>query len=108
MKIKNIGALLAILVYVSLGANGQIVDDSVLVDGHYRSFHFLKPASQNASLVFALHGSGGNGLGVRAGAKNWRKYPLLKTCYWYIPTAIKSTGTSAANHPPRSQHHQYR
>ncbi len=69
MKMKNIGTLLAILLCVSFGANSQIVDDSVLVDGHYRSFHFLKPAGQNASLIFALHGSGGNGLGVRAGAK---------------------------------------
>jgi polyhydroxybutyrate depolymerase len=69
MKIKNIGALLSLLLCVSFGANSQIIDDSLLVDGHYRSFHFLKPASQNASLIFALHGSGGNGLGVRAGAK---------------------------------------
>ncbi|WP_020606828.1 alpha/beta hydrolase family esterase [Spirosoma spitsbergense] len=89
MKTKNIGTLLALLLCVSFGANGQIVDDSVLVDGHYRSFHFLKPAGQNASLIFALHGSGGNGLGVRAGAKKLEEVAPAENLLLVYPDGYK-------------------
>jgi polyhydroxybutyrate depolymerase len=42
---------------------GQVITDSLLVDGNYRSFQFNKPNSSKngSSLVFVLHGSGGNG-----------------------------------------------
>ena len=35
-----------------------------MIDGHYRTFHFNLPLknSTNASLIFVLHGSGGNGI----------------------------------------------
>jgi polyhydroxybutyrate depolymerase len=40
----------------------QLLSDSFLIDGRYRSFHFNKPVTKsNASLVFVLHGSGGKG-----------------------------------------------
>lgn len=41
----------------------QDLSDSLKIDGYYRSFHFRKPSfsSEGASLVFVLHGSGGNG-----------------------------------------------
>lgn len=43
--------------------DAQVISDSLLVDGHYRTFHFNPPpaSAANASLVFILHGSGGNG-----------------------------------------------
>ena len=46
-----------------LQAQPPLSSDSLLVDGHYRTFHFDKQQSlrANASLVFVLHGSGGNG-----------------------------------------------
>jgi polyhydroxybutyrate depolymerase len=46
----------------------QVINDSILVDGHYRAFYFNKPSSslRNPSLVFVLHGSGGNGRGMMA------------------------------------------
>lgn len=89
MKLKNIGTFLALLLCVSFGATGQIVDDSVLVDGHYRSFHFMKPANQNASLIFALHGSGGNGLGVRAGAKKLEELAPADNLLLVFPDGYK-------------------
>lgn len=51
-------------------AKAQVVNDSILIDGHYRSFHFKLPSrnSLNSSLVFVLHGSGGNGLKSMNGA----------------------------------------
>ncbi|WP_439583332.1 alpha/beta hydrolase family esterase [Dyadobacter bucti] len=42
-------------------AHAQLIKDSLLVDGHYRSFLFNKPqtGSSGSSLVFVIHGSGG-------------------------------------------------
>jgi polyhydroxybutyrate depolymerase len=42
----------------------QPISDSILVDKNYRVFHFTKPKllQPNASLIFILHGSGGNGI----------------------------------------------
>ncbi len=54
--------IITLLFFIS--TNAQIVNDSVLIDGHFRSFHFIKPSPSNtkASLIFVLHGSGGNGI----------------------------------------------
>jgi polyhydroxybutyrate depolymerase len=45
-------------------ASAQVMTDSLRVDGNFRSFHFNKPKSlrSGSSLVFILHGSGGNGI----------------------------------------------
>lgn len=47
-----------------MSSKAQVINDSLLIDGHYRSFHFNKPTASNtnASLIFVLHGSGGNGI----------------------------------------------
>ena len=52
--------------------NAQVVNDSILIDGHYRTFHFNLPLknSANANLIFVLHGSGGNGLKAMKSAGN--------------------------------------
>jgi polyhydroxybutyrate depolymerase len=46
-----------------LKAQSAFTDDSLLVAGNYRVFHFHQPeaGATNASLVFVMHGSGGNG-----------------------------------------------
>lgn len=53
--------LVAGLLFVVQSAFAQIVHDSLLVEGHYRSFCFKKPGhnTRDGSLVFAIHGSGG-------------------------------------------------
>jgi polyhydroxybutyrate depolymerase len=53
----------------SLSAYCQISHDSLLIEGNYRVFHFLKAEKANSSLVFVLHGSNGNGLQMRERAK---------------------------------------
>jgi polyhydroxybutyrate depolymerase len=60
--------ILTLLFFIT--AKAQIINDSVFVDGHYRSFHFNKPSANNtnASLIFVLHGSGGNGIKTMRGA----------------------------------------
>jgi len=54
-----VGTLLFIV-----SSKAQVINDSLLIDGHYRTFHFKKPSIKNtkASLIFVLHGSGGNGI----------------------------------------------
>lgn len=44
----------------------QVKDDSVNVDTHHRTFHFIQPATSagGASIIFILHGSGGDGAGM--------------------------------------------
>ncbi len=51
---------------VSAPATAQLVSDSILVEGHYRTFHFHKPPQSlhAPSLIFVLHGSGGDGRGM--------------------------------------------
>lgn len=47
-------------------AHAKLISDSLLVDGHYRSFHYNSPSklTPRPGLVFVLHGSGGNGKGM--------------------------------------------
>jgi polyhydroxybutyrate depolymerase len=85
-------------------AKAQIVDDSLLIEGYYRTFHFLKSTQQNASLVFVLHGSGGNGTQMRGRTKTLEAvaptenillvYPDGYKKYW---NECRKTANSAAN-----------
>ena len=94
-----------LLVLCSLSAKSQIVHDSFLIEGHYRIFHFLKPPHPNASLVFVLHGSGGNGERMRdatrkleavAGTENiLLVYPDGYKRFW---NECRRTANSEANH----------
>lgn len=67
---KSIPALIIVL-FGSFSLHGQTISDSLLVEGHYRKFHFKKPQSnnENRNLVFILHGSGGDGLGMMKGTR---------------------------------------
>lgn len=72
----------------------QVITDSILVDGNYRSFHFNKPQGTptGCSLIFILHGSGGSGkemmnktdkLAKKAAAENaLLVYPNGYKNYW--------------------------
>ncbi|MBK5277699.1 MAG: poly(3-hydroxybutyrate) depolymerase [Bacteroidia bacterium] len=57
---------LAFLVLSLFCAKAQppLKSDSVLIDGHYRTFHFngTQPTNAATSLIFVLHGSGGDGI----------------------------------------------
>jgi polyhydroxybutyrate depolymerase len=97
--------LFALLLFIgSFITKAQIVDDSLLIEGHHRSFHFLKSPQPNASLVFVLHGSGGNGTQMRARAKSLEEiaptenillvYPDGYKKYW---NECRKTANSAAN-----------
>ncbi|HTD95073.1 MAG TPA: PHB depolymerase family esterase [Chitinophagaceae bacterium] len=61
---RTILFLFGILLFQS--SQAQVIDDSLQIEGIYRSFHFNQPAKplKNASLIFILHGSGGTGSGA--------------------------------------------
>lgn len=55
-------AIVVCALFLSLSAGAQLLHDSLLIDNHYRSFHFYQPkVNPGASLVFVMHGSGGRG-----------------------------------------------
>lgn len=51
--------------------------DSLLIEGNYRSFYFVKPTSQCTSLVFVVHGSNGDGQTWRNVLSKLSKYEAL-------------------------------
>lgn len=87
-------------------SQGQVLHDSVLIDGHYRSFHFKKPEVSivKKSLVFVLHGSGGSGLGMMKGAEKLQNKSATENILLVYPDGYKNfwnecrkAATSAAN-----------
>ncbi len=65
--------LLCLLTGLSLStASAQLISDSLLIEGHYRSFHYKTPSQtlQRPGLIFVLHGSGGTGPGMVTTAAN--------------------------------------
>jgi polyhydroxybutyrate depolymerase len=94
-----------ILLLVTSTAKAQLQADSLLIEGHQRSFHFLKPASAGASLVFVLHGSGGNGLGMRSRTALLEAQAQTENILLVYPNGYKrfwnecrKTANSEANH----------
>ncbi len=55
---------ICVLSTFALFSQATLIQDSLLIDGNYRCFYFKKPTSEtnDFSLVFVMHGSGGNGL----------------------------------------------
>lgn len=99
---KNIFLLCFFL--ITLSAKSQIIHDSILVEGHYRTFHFLKPIKENANLIFVLHGSGGNGLQMRLTTKKLEDIASDENLLLVYPDGYKKfwnecrkTANSAAN-----------
>lgn len=84
--------------------DAQIMDDSLLIEGHQRSFHFLKSGQANSSLVFILHGSGGNGLHMQSRTKALEGIASTENVLLVYPDGYKKywnecrkTANSAAN-----------
>jgi len=52
-----------LLLLFSKAAKSQLITDSILIEQHYRTFTYHKPAKniKGGSLLFLMHGSGGNG-----------------------------------------------
>ena len=54
--------LLTIFIIFSIAAQCQLITDSILIQGHYRTFKYNQPTASinNGSLLFIMHGSGGS------------------------------------------------
>jgi polyhydroxybutyrate depolymerase len=66
---KHILPLIIISTLISIDTTAQLISDSIKIAGHYRSFHFNPNGIKSGgSLVFILHGSGGNGRQMMMGA----------------------------------------
>ncbi|QHT66099.1 poly(3-hydroxybutyrate) depolymerase [Rhodocytophaga rosea] len=97
--------LLIITIFYASQVQAQVITDSLLIEGNYRSFHFTDPGdSKRENLVFVMHGSGGNGMGMmKATAKLEEKakaeklllvYPNGYKNYW---NECRKAATSTAN-----------
>ena len=69
----------------------QVISDSILVDGNYRTFYHNKPGSlkKGASLVFVLHGSGGNGKDLMDRTANLRQKTVNENVLLVYPNGYK-------------------
>lgn len=95
-----------ILLGCALSASAQTITDSLLVDGHYRTFRYQLPKSSlsQGSLLFVMHGSGGSGQDMIAPAARLQAiaererlmlvYPDGYKRYW---NECRKFATSAAN-----------
>lgn len=81
--------ILFFLLFTLFSANCQLISDSLLIDGNYRSFHYLKSGKSNSSLVFVLHGSGGNGRGHRNSAKKLEEIAPAENITMVYPDGYK-------------------
>ena len=97
---------LIILLSVSLTANSQLIKDSLLIEGHYRTFVYNQPAADltGGSLMFVIHGSGGSSSNmlpqtkkleaIAAAEKLLLVYPDGYQRYW---NECRKYSTAAAN-----------
>lgn len=77
-------------VMCSLFCQAQLTSDSLLIENHYRYFHYNKVALRpSASLVFILHGSGGNGPGSRNSTAALEKKAVEENILLVYPDGYK-------------------
>ena len=90
MKKIIIISIFSYLVSIAL-IQAQVISDSILVDGNYRTFHHNKPGSlkKGASLVFVLHGSGGNGIDLMDRTANLRQKTVNENVLLVYPNGYK-------------------
>lgn len=77
--------LFLIMVFAITTAKAQLIKDSVLIEGHYRTFVYNNPAGNaKESLMFIMHGSGGSAENIMpAAAKLEAKAKLEKLLVVY-------------------------
>jgi polyhydroxybutyrate depolymerase len=63
---------LVLIIFFFNHSQCQTKKDSLLIEGHYRTFHFFPPKTTTTkrNLIFVLHGSGGNGEAMMKPAAN--------------------------------------
>lgn len=70
---------------------GQIVSDSFMVDGNYRTFHFIPEGKPSYSdLVFVLHGSGSSGKAMMERTVKMREIARAENALLVYPDGYKN------------------
>jgi polyhydroxybutyrate depolymerase len=72
--------------------HAQAILDSVLVHNNYRSFYYqpLAKTNKKTSIIFAMHGSGGNGSNMLAAAANFFKTAEAENVLFVAPNGYKT------------------
>jgi len=98
--------ILFLIIFCYFSSSAQLLSDSFLIDNHNRTFHFIKPSviKPKASLIFILHGSGGNGKAIRKRALKLEAIAESENILLVYPDGYKNfwnecrkMATSAAN-----------
>jgi polyhydroxybutyrate depolymerase len=96
----------SIFVLFSFAAPAQLVTDSLLIEGHYRTFSYQPPAGRlkHGNLLLVMHGSGGSGsnmmestAGLRAIATRENLLLVYPDGYQHFWNECRRYATSAAN-----------
>ena len=84
-------ALIFLLALLSENLYAQIIFDSLLVDGNYRTFAYNQPKATKSggSLVFILHGSGGDGRGMMKSAARLSQHVANENVLLVYPDGYK-------------------
>jgi polyhydroxybutyrate depolymerase len=106
-KNKAVMYRLALLLplFIATVAKSQVLTDSILIEGHYRTFNFNNPGSgKRSNLVFVMHGSGGNGkemmnstTKLESSAKAEKLLLVYPDGYQHYWNECRKAATSAAN-----------
>lgn len=97
--------LVLLFVLANTSSKAQLITDSILIEGHYRTFNYNNPGNDpRSNLVFVLHGSGGNGKEMMNATKSLEAkskaeklllvYPDGYQHYW---NECRKAATSTAN-----------
>jgi len=80
------------LFILSVPCFGQLLTDSLLIDKHYRVFHFNTPktSGKDVSLMFAIHGSGGNPVSFSKNAAKLEEKSVSDNFILVYPAGYKS------------------
>lgn len=72
--------------------HAQVVTDSIIVEGKSRIFHYNKPSGsiKDFSLIFILHGSGGEGKGMMKPASGLEKISKNERIFLVYPDGYKN------------------
>ena len=105
MKFLLPSILLTCCCFFSLTSAAQLISDSIEIEKQFRTFHFNRPANnkKNKSLIFVLHGSGGNGKQMMAGASKLDKLSSSENLIVVYPDGYKrywNECRKAATTPP--------
>ncbi len=87
--LKNL--LITVILLQSSFLKAQLISDSLLIDNHYRVFLYNKPKSTQtgASLVFAMHGSGGKPQDMAEKAANLETKAVADNFILVFPAGYK-------------------